>query len=263
MNCDAALAQRGNIKFNSEDVFEVLKRMDICKGDTVCIHSDLIPLGLPAINKKEYMECLIHIFEKQVGNEGTIIMPTFTYSFCHHELYNIKESPSKVGSLTEHFRTMPDVVRTKHPIFSFAVWGRYKDEYCDIGPDAFGADSVYGKLIQNKGKLLQFGSNKGYTIYYLAAEHLSVSNRFFKVFDGFVKDEDNIYHTTIPYYVRSLEANIDLSNEKVSNYLESKGVQKTYRLGGGHVAVAYADKVYFEILDQLRSEEDFFLVPGD
>ena len=249
-----------NLELTTEDLKKQIQELGINKGDVLCVHSELFKLGKPLLHKESFLKEIVILLQELVGKEGTLIMPTFSYSFCKNELFDLKVSSSTVGILTEYFRTMENVKRTKHPIFSFAVWGKKQEEYLDIGPDAFSLDSVYGKMIYDDGKILMLGANKGYTFYYLAEEHMNVSHRYFKIFDGQVKDElGQVYDTKVPYFVRDLSIKSDVDEEKLARFLLDNGYQKQKDFAKGMIGVFECKKVYSALNKELRKDNKIFL----
>lgn len=250
----------GDTKLSVGDLRNALDILKIKTGDVVCVHSQLFSLGKPLVGKEEFVETIVKVLQEIVGREGMLIMPTFSYSFCKNEVYDMNKSPSTVGLMTEFFRNMSEVCRTAHPIFSFALWGERKEEYLDIGPDAFGLDSVYGRMIQDGGKILMFGANKGYTFYYLAEEHVNVSHRYFKNFSGkIIDDSGHIYTANIPYFVRDLSQKSDLNEEKLLKFLLKNDCQKQVGFGKGTLAVIDCCRAYDVLVKTLREEESSFL----
>ncbi|GAG39702.1 unnamed protein product, partial [marine sediment metagenome] len=121
-----------------QDFIEALKKVGLQKGDVCFVHSSLFSFGRPAMTRELLMDLLIDAFGQVVGPEGTIAMPTFTFGFCKGQVFDVTKSKSTCGALTERFRSRPGVVRSKHPIFSVAVSGRYQKELSQVGMDAFG-----------------------------------------------------------------------------------------------------------------------------
>src|SRR3989338_8744593 len=85
--------------FRQKDVINALKKAGIKNGDTLMVHADLARFGKlrNIINKKEFVDVFIEAFLKVIGKEGTLIVPTFTYSFCKNEIYDPDNTPSTVN----------------------------------------------------------------------------------------------------------------------------------------------------------------------
>mgnify|MGYP004503895549 CR=1 FL=1 len=246
--------------FTDDMLVEAIQALGVKNGDVLCVHSDTFRLGKPLLSKQEYMSTLCAIFKQVIGDEGTLIMPAFSYSFCRGQDYDVIKSPSTVGALTEAFRKERDVKRTHHPIFSFAVWGANKEYYCDVGLDAFGLDSVYGKMIQNGGKILFLGANKGYTIYHLAEEHVGVPHRFFKNFSGNIIDEmGSKYHIDVPYYVRYLDCESSANEGIIEHFLRERSIQEQITYANGIMSIVDAKECYEAFVEQLRGDRSYFV----
>lgn len=241
------------------DLQNALWKLGIGEGDTVCVHSQIYSLGMAAMPRNEYLNMIIKVLKEAVGERGTIIMPVFSYSFCEKQVFDVQSSKSTVGILTEFFRTSEGVSRTVHPIFSFSVWGRRKEEFMDISTDAFSMESVYGKMIQSNDKMILLGADKGYTIYYLAEESIGVSHRFFKNFSGVVRDGEKEYELTVPYYVRCLDKRSEENPQSVSAYLLEKGIEKSVPFGWGSISSFLCKPMFESIVEKLKEDETYFL----
>lgn len=254
------LTKSKNMEFRVHDFYNALINLGIKCGDTLCVHSELIGFGLPAIRNNDYLDLLIKIFMSVVGDEGTLLMPTFTYSFCKGEKYSVSDTPSTVGILTEFFRNYEEVYRTKHPIFSFAVWGKRKKDFLDTGFDAFGINSVFDKMMSENNKIVMFGAAKGYTCYHQAEQIVGVKHRYFKEFTGFVIDKDNeATEITVPYYVRCLDMRSSLDEIKLNIYLNEQSIQKNIKINQGNISVFSLPLAMNYFLTKLKEDELFFI----
>lgn len=246
-------------EYKVSDLQNALWELGIREGDTICVHSQLYSLGMAAMPREEYLSRIIKVLKEAVGENGTIIMPAFSYSFCKKQVFDVQESRSTVGLLTEFFRNSEDVSRTVHPIFSFSVWGRRKEEFLDISADAFSMKSVYGKMIESNDKMVLLGADKGYTIYYLAEERVGVSHRFFKSFSGIIRDGKREYEWTVPYYVRYLDKRSEENPQSVSAYLLEKGIEKSVPFGWGSISCFSCRPMFDSVVEKLKEDETWFL----
>ena len=75
--------------FTDDMLVEAIQALGVKNGDVLCVHSDTFRLGKPLLSKQEYMSTLCAIFKQVIGDEGTIIMPAFSYSFCRGQDYYV------------------------------------------------------------------------------------------------------------------------------------------------------------------------------
>lgn len=203
------------------DLKNILIDLCVTKGDIIYIHSSLMNLGKIMSDKRFFLDNLLEVFIDSVGEDGTVIMPTYSYSFCKKEDFDIVRTKGTVGLLNEYFRKREDVKRTDHPIFSDAIWGKETDTFLDIGKDAWGSNSVFEKMLERKAKIVTFGEYKGYTFHHFIEEKVGVSHRYFKEFCGNIIYEDNHKeNVTVPYYVRNLEKKVYLVIIKFMNFFQ-------------------------------------------
>ncbi|MCR4438084.1 MAG: AAC(3) family N-acetyltransferase [bacterium] len=104
---------------------DFLDELGLRPGQHVIVHASLRRLrsAFPGITA----ERLIEVVQQHVGPSGSVVMPAFTYCFKRQrgpcEVFDAASTPGKVGALSEVFRTMPEVVRTRSATHSFLLWG--------------------------------------------------------------------------------------------------------------------------------------------
>ncbi len=138
-------------------------------GDHVMVHASLSKIGFLAEGPKTLVEAL----KQCVGSEGVLLMPTSPIATLQLDYVNqdptfdVLHTPSAMGAISEYFRKSEGVLRSHHPTEPIAAWGNLASDYLKdhIQKDTpYHWDSPYGKLIQNKGKILYIGvklSNAG------------------------------------------------------------------------------------------------------
>ena len=153
-----ALFQCGDAVLVQQDFADALAAAGLRRGDTCFVHSGIRHFGSPKkLNRQRLLEAMATVFTEAVGPEGTLVFPTFTYSYCDGQIFDVDCTPTKMGVLNEYFRTRADVQRSTHPLFSVAAWGKHRDRFTSVGDDSFAANSVFGRLHDLRGKLVFFG----------------------------------------------------------------------------------------------------------
>jgi aminoglycoside 3-N-acetyltransferase len=140
-----------------------LARLGIEVGDVVWFHSSLKSLGWV----EGGAEAVVDAFLDAVGPEGLVAVPTLTATFALGCMYrdlvvyafDPKETPSRVGAITEALRRRPNAFRSAHPTHSIAAIGKGAEELVE-GHDrtsTFGLDSPYRRLVERGAKVLFLG----------------------------------------------------------------------------------------------------------
>lgn len=223
--------------YTKKDLIITLEKLGIKKGDILCVHTELFNFGFSLLSKKEYLSIYIESFLEVLGESGTLIMPTFTYSFCKNENYDKLNSKCKVGILNDFFRFWGGVLRNNDPIFSFAIKGKEQKEFLKDHSSCFGENSVYDMLYKMEGKIILLGSEiNGYTFTHFIEEKAQVPYRYFKEFNGKIIDElGNTFQKNIKYYVRDLNANSNLDVYKQIAILKNSNNFKKEKFGNSHI----------------------------
>lgn len=257
----ALLEFEGKI-FYDEDLKACFRKLGVERGDTLCVHTEIFNFGKAMLSKNEFLQSLLECFWQVLGENGTLLMPTFSYSFCKNESYDKRLTRSTMGILTEFFRQQKGVFRTNEPIFSFAVAGFKQKAFMKDYDSCFGKGCVYDTLAKENGKIMLFGTTDlGYTFTHFAEEMAKVSYRYFKEFKGEMIDEQGIkLEKKINYFVRALDKPSTLSVQKQRNLLKNTDNFNCVQFAGAPVALINAKKYLDEFVKVFRADESALLL---
>lgn len=179
--------QNGRV-FYLSDFYRLLKKAGLKSGDTALIHSEIFHLGTPLLAKGDYLNALSQAILEIIGKNGTLVIPTYTYSFCNNLDFNPAKSSSKMGALNEFIRKNIATHRTLDANFSHALIGKNSQKLVQANPtNSFGENGFFAKFKALNGKVLLLGSPKiGGTLFHHIEKMANVSYRPSKIkgFDG-------------------------------------------------------------------------------
>ena len=201
------------------NIVESLRKIDINPNDLVMIHGNAGIAGQLSIRNSKSINLvqeLIRQIHCSFSANGTIVVPSFTYSATRNESYDKNSTKSEVGLFSEEFRKYPGTIRSNHPIFSVSALGKYAIKFKDSQIyDCFGEGSSFDLLYQLNGKIVFLGcSFNAATFTHYVEQKMSVPYRFLKKFKIINKDNKN---ETVSYYARSVlseDSEIDLNRLK-------------------------------------------------
>ena len=230
----------GSAKERKElDYMDFLQGVGVEKGDIIDVSSDManVLLYCRRIGARLVPDHLIDSLQELVGPEGTVMIRTFTWDFCHGEPFDIRTSPSRVGALGNAAMKRADFKRTGHPIYSWMVWGKRADELLQMDqPNAFGPGSVFDFLDINHAKQLTLGntSSDSTTQMHHVEAACKVPYRFDKPFTGEYTDySGNTCLKTYSMHVRPLNlkvTNTEVDRDERGKELEKRGIMKVKHL---------------------------------
>lgn len=183
----------------------------IHKGDCVYVVSDMLELGKVCRNQgnKLVLNELIVALQDMVGDEGTLLFPTFNWDFCKGIAFDIKNTPVKTGALPKAALKREDFQRTAHPLYSFAVWGKHSKELLkNNARDAFGPGTIFEKMYEWNAKVLVIGLSPlaGVTYIHHVEQMVGVPYRYNKEFTAdYIDVEGNCSVQSYFMYVRDLD----------------------------------------------------------
>lgn len=213
----------------------------IKQGDVLLVHSDLTRLLFVIYKKHGFMATPQTIYDSlllALGDEGTLVLPLFNFDFPNTKFFDIRNTPSHMGVLTEIGRNDPRSIRTGHPIYSFSIVGKQAKEFQGIDNySGYGADSPFAKIKELDGKIAIIGLTDQYsmTSYHFVEEQNRVDYRYFKEFKGTYIDSDGkSAEKTYALYVRDLERGVTTDLDRMMEYLWQAGFYKGERPEEGY-----------------------------
>ena len=224
----------------------IISHLDIKKGDIINVSSDILKLICVCRENDEVFDPNIFIdtIINKIGDEGTLLFPTYNWGFCRGEVFDYHKTLSKTGALSNIALKREDFKRTKHPIYSFAVWGKDQDYLYNLkNIRSYGPNSPFAYLYENYAKNLFIGIDykNGLTFDHFIEEKVGVDYRYYKDFTApYIDKNGQKQNLTYRMYVRDLSLNVVTEiSPRLDNILLDKGYYKKYSING----------IYFSLLD--------------
>lgn len=199
-------------------------------GDILLVHSNIKRTLVKARREGVRLtpDDILDSFLDCLGSSGTLILPLFNFDFSSTKLFDIRHTPSQMGALTEVARKRSDVIRTGHPIYSFAVLGKEKYAFNGlVNESGYGENSPFGLLHKLNGKIasLDLEDQHSMTFYHYVEESLMVNYRYFKTFSGTYFDSNgNESKRDFKLFVRDIERKVLTHVNPASELLWENGL---------------------------------------
>lgn len=173
------------------------QRVGLRRGDVVIVHSAMSKLGWVVGGAAAVIDALM----KVISPGGTLVMPAHTGNNsdpAHWEnppvpqawwsMIRTQSPPFRpevtptwgMGVIAELFRTYPNVLRSNHPLHSFAAWGKHAEMIIaeHVLEASMGDQSPLGKIYELDGKVLLLGvTHANNTSLHLAEQRSNYPNK--------------------------------------------------------------------------------------
>lgn len=140
-----------------KDIIDGLKRVGLKAGANVVVHSSLKSFGKVEGGADSVVDALIEV----VGDQGTIIMPCFTYDWQPGQRFDWSKAQSTwTGKIPTTFGQRAGTKRGKHPLYDVSVRGPLADwviKVNDYIPMGWGENKLYYQLKDKNGSVLLLG----------------------------------------------------------------------------------------------------------
>ena len=190
---------------DKDAVLKDLKAIGIAEGDTLLVHSAMSKMGYVDGGPKTVIAALL----EALGPNGNLLFPTSpsaASTFDHlteNPFFDVLNTPSRMGSITEKFRKMEGVKRSFHPTEAVAAHGPDAEwltegHFGNLTP--YNANSPFARVAQKQGKILMIGTtldNSGTNLHTLedAVENFKYPVYDEKVFEVKMIDADGDEHS--------------------------------------------------------------------
>ncbi|HET7565283.1 MAG TPA: DUF4910 domain-containing protein, partial [Gemmatimonadaceae bacterium] len=258
-------------RYSRTDLTAALRQLRIRAGDTVFVHVCLDALGIADGCPTAESRCamLLAALLDVVGASGTLLVPTYTFSFCQQQPFDVKRTPTPGGpwstsvEFLEYFRRLPGVVRSRDPIHSVAGFGPLAEELlADVAPTCFGAGSMFDRLRQVGGKICVIGAGLGEaTFLHHVEEMVGVPFRYRKLFTGTIRDGDATRKAGWLYNVHILADNGTPDGRRLEAKARAAGVCRAVTVGAGEI-LAVESRAFFDLTSRALVDDPWLTARG-
>ena len=249
--------------YSYEDIVNCLNNVGLKNGDKIFIHSNIGFFGkLKDTNdSSKYYESFKNAIFEIIGSEGTLVVPTFTYSFMNNEIFDREKSSTVCGMFSEMVRKDPESIRSIDPNFSVSAIGMDSNFFTDNLPNhSFNSNSFWDRLLQKNGKICNFNFDSGSTFFHFVEKTLNVSYRYNKKFSGKISTNQKIQDTTWFHFVFDHERKNHWPNfVKFSKKAKNLGLVKIANLGKGQITCISARDIFDLIKNELKNDPAFLI----
>ena len=249
--------------YGAEDIFQNLKRVEADDCETLFIHSDVM-FGSPVegFTKKKYLSVLYEVIQ-DLGVKN-IVVPTFTYSFCNNEIYDVVKSKTLMGAFNEYVRKAPDRYRTMDPLLSLSVPNHLIEFFKQYnGRHSLGEKSGLDAIHHMDGvKFLFLGADMGscFTYIHYVEKKLDVPYRFDMRFQGKVVDEKgNVSEREQYIHTQCYGVKLPKRYGYFEDELVNQGIAKKVRMGDKYILCMKEKDAYKQIENRIYNNINYFL----
>ena len=262
---------RYTLTVRKKDIIAALQKAGIKSGDLLMVHSGLAHCG----HIQGGADTVIDAFLEVLGENGTLLFPTFTRSFIYfngdclaglrYRAYDRKDTSVWVGKIPAVFLNRQGVIRSNHPTHSVAGTGPLAEkcllEHKPSDPPAC-RRSPFGKLPDYNGKMVWLGAGLASTTFFhfledeLDMPYLSEAVCRVKRADGAVRTL--LIEKHLPGH-RDFYRNPGEETKIYKKLLEKGLVIKKSNLGFGEIKVIGAKQMYDLGMESLREDPALLL----
>ena len=220
----------------------LLRELGLGEADTVMVHSSLFSLGKLEDSAHGFLDEILKI----IGPDGTLVVPTFTFSYRRNEIFDVIKTPADwtIGLLAELVRNDKRSIRSADPLFSMAAIGPKAAALMDRGSKScFGNGSIYGKLFDENALFLGIGLtySTGLTGFLHIEKLAGVPYRLDIEFYGKTRlTNHELVNDSAIHFARNEEifGEALCNREPIGRKMEAKGISKKVFLGyGDHIGI--------------------------
>jgi aminoglycoside 3-N-acetyltransferase len=243
-----------------------IQNLGVKKGSTIIVCSNILKF-LILFKKKKInfnLDRLIDLFIEVVGEKGTVVFYSFNWNFFQGKIFNYSESKSFSGTLSNKALERNDFKRSKSPIYSMLVYGRYQKDICNMNhSNCFSLNSPFGFLLKKRAKCLLFDldyKNSSFPFFHVAEQKTKSYYRFFKYFSGKIIKNKKVKKIKIKMFVKKNNYRITtIYSNSIDTYLKKINALNKSKFHNINISLLDIKKLYEVTVKQLKLENKLFL----
>lgn len=247
---------------SAADIAQSLTRMGAGECDVLYVHTGM-QFGLPNLGLGR-----TRLLERLAGalyglRVSTMIMPTYTFSFCNEEVFDRQNSQSSMGALNEHLRVKHRWLRSCDPLMSNILHGQEPAFISEIGKHSVGDGCTFDLLSKShlKVKFLFLGPriHDCFTYMHYLEEVAGVPYRYDFEFPGTIVDGEQQYRDRYTLFIRDEGVQAGGGAKIYENMLIESGLAVFERLGQGSLTLVDLEPARDLYLELLRKSPSFYI----
>ncbi len=253
------LKEKGQV-LTPQQLLRILAEQGVTATDQVMAHSSLSKLGYVEGGAPAVVDVLMDL----VGQQGTLLMPSFPgngFNYDHLKtdpVFDVNNTPSNMGAITEDFRKRNGVLRSLHPTDPVCAFGKeaewfVKDHFGQLTP--YNEHSPFMKLVQKKGKILLLGVKLESVTNFHTPEDAIPNFKYpvyhEKVFTVRLKDKEGKNLTMITKVHDPQQSKKRRCNDLEPAFIKD-GVMRKFRIGNGIGYLIDAAKMHNWLMEKYK-----------
>ena len=251
--------------YSMKDIIQALRNVGIDDGDNIFIHSNIGFFGrLDGGNDREnYYRIFKDAIFEVIGDAGTLVVPTFSYSFCWNKVFDKEKTPGICGIFSEMVRMDPQSLRSDDANFSIATIGKNAEYFTkDTSAHSFGEKSFWKRFLKCDGKFCNFNYDSASTFIHYVEKLIDVEYRYDKIFPGKFVSSSKEIDGTFYHFVYDLDKSENSPDfTKFDKCAKKLGKAKIADLGRGQI-VSISAKDTIELIKKEINKDPGFLIKG-
>lgn len=247
------------------DIVCALREAGLEPGMTVFSHSNIGFFGpvKGARNLGELVPLILSCFLEVLGNDGTLVLPVFTYSFGSDKekrIFDPQSSLSNTSSIGDWLITNEQGLRSWDPMLSVIAIGVDAEKLTsNVGTECFGRESVWARLHDADALICNLNLDSGSTFLHWVERENQVSYRRDYVLKGAIVENFRAREADVTYFGRQLDdPDAVPSFEAFHSACVEYNVSRRVYLGRGQIVSHHARQAKM-LLDYLLAREPYIL----
>jgi aminoglycoside 3-N-acetyltransferase len=230
--------------YSKSDLVAAFRFLGLKRGQVVFCHSNIGYFGIPSEgnNRETANRVVLEAFQEVLDEDGTLVVPTFTYSFARREIFNPQSTPSTSGPWTEFVRKQPGAYRSADPMFSVVALGARAAELVkNVSAECFGVDSFWERFLRAEGVICNLNVWILSTFIHFVERRYGAPYRYNKVFTGTLQEDGELRKTSVLFYCQDpTNPHTRVATAAFDELALKAGVAKKTSVGRGHVSLMSA-----------------------